>query len=1182
VRRLLAPALLLALAAGPARAEDAVPAYELPAGFEAPKLPDALDAAARDAVATILDPKSPDDEEDAVRILAGLGRGALPRVVGGLSGAGWYARAALLSAAAEMDAPDATPLLVAACRDPAFAVREAAVSGLGKTGDARGAAALAERAAPDTEPAWRVRAAAAAAVRRAVLRGTMDRAAGEAALVALLADPDEDVRRAALKEAAPVAAAAALPALLDIYGDAKTQSSDRTLALAALRAYRAPSPDLLDALRRGFLAGEDPAEAAEAGRALLAMRGAAALEDAEVSETVVHHLHESEYVPLREALARLGRPAAPWLRAQALDVATRLAAGRKVASDATFGEILDTLIQVDEPAGLGVVKELLSVGATVPFDRETRLAALRKAELVFAPRMGAELRELCDAKAGDDLRAELLRAIVASGGDDLAARLDAALASENRGVRSAALVLLDRRPDLDAGANLRAMAHGTRADMDPGERFAAIETLSRRDLDSDRADAAAIAAGLLDDPQAAMRDKAISVLSASHDRADFERLLARLGKEDGADVKPPKPPHGDTGPAPAGTTPSEHISDASALRGRLIRALLLALTTSGGERARPVLLQLAEKDADPAVRKYAVGRLHGVASAADAPKLLELEAKEEDPDSRREILRTRATLGGSPVATARFDKLLADLRNRSDALALLAEPESSVVPASLAAGLAGTDWPDDDRRAALVVLDRAGRAPGDAALAALVARSRTLDLCDEAARVLASRRNPEAVHALVALLGTVEDTAKLAIVVKHLGARGAPEAEAPLLELFAKTRDRAFAAETSTDPAVDLYRFCAEATAEFGSEKTGAALVEHLFDPRLAHDVARRCVDADGQLRPAESAPVAIVQSLVVALARRDEATCRRLVRAHFDALAPSGRDLALPEAYAAVVARYLQTPLAYGPPQLPLPARPRPAAAAVLWDLVTREAPRMSEFDLAALQAADEEFAQEGRYRDAAAALRAYSALADVEDASRSREDRLVEQCRIAARTAQALAAQGRGDDAIAIARKLREPDPTSGELAYRQGWCLARIGHADAEARDALLFALAQDDKDARIHFQLAWVAEQEKDLERALAAYEQAVTLDRKRVQERTGDDVAGGFARAVEAAAYPYWFARALKEAGESADARGWLVAAVALDDRLAGQARADAAFAGWAELEPALAEGLAKIRRGALR
>jgi HEAT repeat protein len=1204
--RLVVPALVFAAAAAPARADDDVPVYELPAGFEAPRLTDAKDAAARHAVATILDPRSPDDEEDAVRILAGLGRGALPHVVQGMTNAGWCARAALVAAAAEMDAPDATPLLAAACRDPAFAVREAAALGLGKTGDARGAEALARCAASGTEPAWRVRAAAATAVRRAVLRGAMDRAAGEAALLALLADPDEDARRAAVKEIAPLAASAALPALLDLYGDPKTPQSDRTLVLAALRAYRTPDPALVEALRRGFLAGTDPWEAAEAGRALLAMRGVAALADAEVSEGIVHHLHESEYAALREALARLGRPAAPWLRDRTMELAARIAAGRDVAGETTFGEFLDTLIQVDEEAGLAAVKEFLSVTPSVPYDRETRLAALRKADLVYAQRLAMELRALCDAKAGDDLRPELLRAIVASGGDDLAARLDAALANDRRAVRSAALVQLDRCTELGAGENLRALARGSKDAADPAERFAAIETLSRRDDEGDRAEAAAIAARLLDDPQAAMRDKAISVLSASRDPADFDRLLARIGKEDGADVKPAKPRDGHADPPREGTTPSDHVSDAGAVRGRLVRGLLGALATSGGERARPVLLQLAESDADAGVRKFAAAKLRGIAVTADAPKLLALEAKDPDPDVRRELLRTLAGLGGSPEAAARFAELVANPRDRSDTLALLAERHSSVVPAGLAEGLAGTDWPDDDRRAALVILDRAGRAPGVPALAALVSAARTLDLCDEAARVLAARKEPDAGAALVALLGRVEDPAKLAIVVLHVGARGLPEAEAPLLELFEKTRDRAFAApsagevlnwadgsregdgararfvQPTADASVALYRICADAIAQFGSRRTGEALVRHLLDPRLAHAVARNCVNADGHLGPDAAAPVAILQSLVAAFARRDDEACRDLVRAHVAALAEVGRDFALPEAFAAGVARYLHTPLAFGPPDRALPARPRPAAAAVLYDLVLREAPRMSDADLRACQAADEHCAQEGRYAEAAAALRTYSALADVEDAARSTEQRNVEACRIAARTAQALAAEGRAEEALALARKLRDADASSGELAYRQGWCLLRIGHAGPEPKAALLFALAQDDKDARIHFQLAWAAEQTDGPEAALASYDQAVTLDRRRVQERQTEDSGSGWARAFEASAYPYWFARALKRAGRADAARAWLVAAVALDDRLAAFARADTAFAGWGELEAALAEGLAKIRRGALR
>src|SRR6185295_6138492 len=108
-----------------------------------------------------------------------------------------------------------------------------------------------------------------------------------------------------------------------------------------------------------------------------------------------------------------------------------------------------------------------------------------------------------------------------------------------------------------------------------------------------------------------------------------------------------------------------------------------------------------------------------------------------------------------------------------------------------------------------------------------------------------------------------------------------------------------------------------------------------------------------------------------------------------------------------------------------------------------------LSEFDLVALSSEDDQLGQERRYGDAAEALRAFVAASDVENAARSPETRRVESCRIAVRTAQALAAQGKADEALAAARKLRDADPTDGELAYRQGWCLARLGKFDAPTK-------------------------------------------------------------------------------------------------------------------------------------
>jgi hypothetical protein len=240
-----------------------------------------------------------------------------------------------------------------------------------------------------------------------------------------------------------------------------------------------------------------------------------------------------------------------------------------------------------------------------------------------------------------------------------------------------------------------------------------------------------------------------------------------------------------------------------------------------------------------------------------------------------------------------------------------------------------------------------------------------------------------------------------------------------------------------------------------------------------------------------------------------------------------------------------------------------------------------MSEFDAMAWQALDDLLGEGRRWRDAGDALRAGKALADVENAARSREERWIEDARIATRDAQALAAEGRADEALAVARALRNPDATNAELAYRKAYCLIRLGRADVETRDDLLFAAAQDDKDARIHFYLGWVAEHLDDARGALASYGRAVALDHKRVQQRTSEEITGYRGVAHDSSAYPYWFARALHAAGRDVDAFDHLAAAVALDDRLAAEALADSAFFGWDKLDAAIAEGLARIRGGAL-
>ncbi len=1166
-------AALASLGTGDARSQESeAPPYTLPPAVEVPELPARRSAAVAAAVATLLDPLDAADAAEAQRLLAGTGTAALPAIVGALdptggpstaaAAASWHARAALMGAVAEMDAPEATPLLVAAANDPSYAVREAAVVGLGKTGDARAAAALIALSDAASEPVWRVRAALASALRRAALRGVMTRADAEAALARLVSDEDPDVRRAALHEIAPLAGDAALPTLLEIFDDSDAPWDDRRLALEALRSYRVATPALLDALRRAFIESSAIQEAVRAGDTLLLLRGRAALDDDGISAAVLRHLADKARDEMRTAIARLGPDVVPWLTDQTMYVAGRIAAGRADHQSSAFGDLLDTLVQVDEAAGIDLLRAVLTGPEAEALHRETRLAALRKVEYAFAPRMRQELRALFAGRAGADLRAEALSAIVASGGDDVAAVLDDALAHRERRVRRTALELLTQHSKLAAGPNLRAMARDT---LDPDERAAALEALSRREP----AEAAAIAASLLDHAAAQMREKAISILSASEESSHFDALLRRLESEEGQDVEPAAQPHED--PAPGATTPSSTEDAQGRTRRKLRRALLQALRVAGAEKAKPVLLRVARDDVDPTVREVAVRALRGIAGAEDAAALLALGETESDAAVRREALRTVATLGDAPAAVARFEALVADAESRGDALSLLREPIASVVPPSLVAGLVAEDWDDEQKESALIALDRAGRAPPAAELAAIARAAKTIELFAEAAQVLSGIDDDGATAALVALLREVDDRERLAQVVQAIGRRGAPEATPALLDLFTAARAPAFASRWSTDPAIELYRECAGALGLLRTQDAGRALAAHLLDAQLARAAARHSVAENGPFHPVESAPVTLVRALVSALAHFDEASCSALIGAQVSALAEDGRDLRIDEGYLEGVARYLSQPMAHD-----LPARRRPAAASVLFRAVTRNAPRHTALDMSAWFAISTQRYEEGAYREALAAQVAHVGLADVEHAMRPENERLWERGRIGMLEARALAAEGRAAQALERARSIRESDPSSRDLAYWQGVALSRLPGTQREALETFRAALAQDASDASTQLQTAMMLDATDGPGAALPHLEEALRLDKKRVSDAAGEYQRTRRGRAHAAAAYPYHLARALRALGRDDAAAARLHDAVALDDRAAGWARVDAAFAGWSDLEAVVQDALASI------
>jgi len=398
------------------------------------------------------------------------------------------------------------------------------------------------------------------------------------------------------------------------------------------------------------------------------------------------------------------------------------------------------------------------------------------------------------------------------------------------------------------------------------------------------------------------------------------------------------------------------------------------------------------------------------------------------------------------------------------------------------------------------------------------------------------------------------------------------------LRILEERRDAALATPLRTEGAFQLYRSAAIALGSIGGDAAGRALAEHLLSPRLAALGGRISVPANGPFQPTEGGVAALIRTLTAALARLDETACARVVAEVIQRRAADGSDLSLDKEYLDGVARYLADPGAYE-----LPPRRRPAAALVLWSLVPRIAPRFSPLDAEALALAASELESQESFAAAVAAYRASVGVSDVEESSRSAEDRLWEAARLAGLEARAAHAAGRTDAALAIVASLRAPDPSNGDLAFRQGWCLVKLGRPGPEAEAALRFAAARNARDASARFHLAWVVEQIHGAERALPAYLEAIRVDSRRVEDLgVAEYLTHRRGRNHRWGHHFYWYARALCAAGRADAAERPLRDAILLDDRFGAMALADPALAPVEDRAALVAEVLSEIQGTPLR
>lgn len=1127
-----------------------------------PEVPEADATRHRAALRAYDEASDPEQLSAAVRRLAALDSAVVPALLSRLPRSAWHQRAALVAAVSEMADPAVTPLLVQACDDPSFAVRVAAVAGLGKVGDERSGVALLNGIRADREPAWRVRAASATALRRACLRGAVPTHDAERALVAALEDPDQDVRLTVLKELVPLRFPSALVPVLELFTAEEVSIEERGIALDVLRGYRTPDERLVAALREGFTEWDADyrEQSVLAGQALLRLVGPPVLEDEIVADALRAHLLDAHAQFLRDALARWDDGGSEWLIAEARDQAHRHAAGRARHEHDLLETVIELLIHVDRDAAIELTRELL-VGPDAPvLAYETRRFIVRKARLAFARDVAAELREAYARRDDPALLPELLSAIAASGGDDVREYVTAALESDLSKLRRRALELAERLPELDLTLALAELAGG---DGPVRQRATALAVLAHRAPEQARE----IARGHLDHADPDLRGAAVRTLGSTGDPSDADALQERLLEsfhrpEDASDPERGPEDDGEDSPASGPTTASE-TTRADQLRRRLRGELFGALLEVDPERLHGLAIEWIEGDAPRDVQVKAAQALVELAGPEDAERVLALLATSRGERIDRALLECLARLDSAPAAVAYFSAGVGDSARRGELLALLALPSSRVVPEGLERGLTEPGWDDADRESALALLLRADRVPPPSTLARLIDDAAQVSLAREAVLALAQHESPQAEQELLRLVAAVDRDEKLGLIVEALGRSRASSAVVHILPVFERALPAALASSVGTSPGVRLLEQCAIALGRSGDPEAGGRLASALLDPGVVTRASRHAAEVQGPFAPDAAPAVRIVRALVRGLARFEPAVCEALCAAALAEAESDGRLFGLPEAYLDGVGRYLHDPMSYR-----LPNRRRTRAALHFRMAVPRIAPRLSELDRDAWSAASSELSQQRRHDEALRAYRAAIAIADVEDAARTDATREWETGKLAVLEARSDAA--RGDEAAALARvaTLREVVPTSEQLAYLQAYGFVKLGVVDDRAREAVDFAIERADWRPQAHFYRGWITERVEGVAASLPHYRAAVERDLRRVRTSSAADTVRTRAGLSHPwADYSYFLARAAARM-EPADlplVRQQLVRSIELDDRYADTALADEVFAVFEDL-----------------
>jgi HEAT repeat protein/tetratricopeptide (TPR) repeat protein len=1009
-RAFLLAVLAALLPASRASSEADGPLYRLPPGFSPPSSRDFDDpeGLVERSIRAIVERASVWERTTARRTLGAVGDPGLPAIVDALGSAGRRARRDLIAAVAEMTEPASFGLLVAAARDPSWAVREKAAFGLGIR---RRAEALAPLVPLLEDPVWKVRQSTITALRRlaATVPGVETGPVLDL-LAARLVDRDREVRRTAAWALLRHGHEASLPRAFAVLWTGPRKS--RPEAIRALPVIE--SPPVLGILEQ-VMREPDAVLAFTAAERYAAIRGLAVLEIPGMRVRLRDELLKptGPIEPAIGVVRRLRADALPFLRETLERRGRDLTRYRPGAGDRSTKarRILNLMASVAGPDAVPEFRRIIDEAVESAHDSHLLSQAIEVGRLSFPKALEESFRRCYVERKGIffSTQAKLLKALASTDPAGTAPLLAEAAASATLDLHYAVLdVVNSLGPRCDRKGLLEAVLRSSRNSGLLEKALPQAGQILGEEIEH-------LILPRLADPDLRIRRAAVDALTSRKSPENAARLKS-LFRE---------------------TAPEEDDeADTKQRKDELRKAIVTSLPFVDPEPDLGFLREALRAE-EFTVRESAgrtLGRHPGEATAA---AVLEALDREEDPSVRKALIRALAGCPGDDART-RIEQILADGR-RADRIGVLSAlaTAKTPIPDVIREGACGEAWDANLRSLAATVMARRGDSADLDRLVETLTAGAPPEMEQVVLKELGDRRAVAQIPGLIALLpeGPLDEVDPgrgefLLALVECLGKIGDPRAAGALQSLMAAARTAVAGSPGEVGGmSEDLLGMVAPALSRVDPEAALPDMLGLVLDPAMARLHWER-----GVVLSKES--VKMLPPVRGACAGLQRVPDEALQKAVADALAAerrSGRLIELPQEYVWRVAEELASKSL---------RRPRKAAAARVREALVALPPRVTRLSCEAA----EDVATRNAFFGTAAEMEEAAAhagfLLDLDPgtgkspADRRRTRDLLRALETAGRGARA----GEAGDAAASVRLFDEAagiDTAHTNIAWYLGWC-------------------------------------------------------------------------------------------------------------------------------------------------